>query len=293
MSRSEARRLFRRCLRGNVSGSPANGFVIPVHTAARVVGCPGGLFLEEADGPNAAVAAEIEPVQRPARNANQVSGFNFDRYNRALRRMNVEQPTPSDNVTNLVFIVRMFDVEFCQHLVQPRSICVHVDPVRRDVAALTLELFYLLAVSAQHLVCRSIRRQFGRRLPAFVVDANPCEVVAHLAVFAERTVLIGDSKDSHGVKLPSSASAGITHFVQRRSEPALPSGTPEFQHGAWLPASPHPKYKAHAPSKEIRGCRGLPAGFLKHERSARPCPANFRESAATRGACGYERLPVL
>src|SRR2546427_5896938 len=105
MSRSEARRLFRRCLRGNVSGSPANGFVIPVHTAARVVGCPAGLVLEQPNGANAAVAAEIEPVQRPARNANQVSGFNFDRYNRVLRRMNVAQNTPNGNVTNLVFIL--------------------------------------------------------------------------------------------------------------------------------------------------------------------------------------------
>src|SRR2546428_13542546 len=100
MSRSEARRLFRRCLRGNVSGSPANGFVIPVHTAARVVGGPAGLFLEEADGPNAAVAPEIEPVHRPARHANQGSGFHFDPPNRALPRMNWGRTPPTQNATN-------------------------------------------------------------------------------------------------------------------------------------------------------------------------------------------------
>src|SRR6266849_74390 len=94
----------------------------------------------------------------------------------------------------------------------------------------------------------------------FVVDANPREVIAHLIVFAERTVLIRDSKDSHGNKLPSSAGTAIS-FVQRQSEPALPSGTLGFQHGAWLPASPHPKYKAHAPSEENREYPGLLARF--------------------------------
>src|SRR5258708_35519136 len=182
-------------------------------------------------------------------------------------------------------------VYLCGHRRRPGVIVVRVDHVRRDVAALAFELFYLLAVSAQHLVRRSVRRQFDRRLPAFVVDANPREVVADFAVFAERTVLIGDSEDSHGNQLPSSASAGITRSVQRQSGPALPSGTPEFQHGAWLPASPHPKYKAHALSEENRGCRGSLAEFSTRARPVLSCPVNSQEWEATRGASESDRLP--
>ncbi len=159
----------------------------------------------------------------------------------------MEEPAPGDDVADLVLVVCMFDVEFCQHGIQPGSVCVDVDHIRRDVAALALELFDLLAVGAQHLIRGSIRRQVRRRLPSFIVNADPGEVVAHLVVFAEQTVFVGDSKDSHGNLSPGSGGAGITHSVRRRSEPALPSGTPEFRHGAWLPASPHPKYKAHAP----------------------------------------------
>src|SRR5205814_6954558 len=86
---------------------------------------------------------------------------------------------------------------------------------------------------------------------------------------------------------------GITHSARRRSEPALPSGIPGFQHGAWLPASPHPKYKAHAPSEGNREFPEYRAVFLKRARSARSYPANSQESAATRGACGFERLQAL
>src|SRR5258708_9076722 len=99
----------------------------------------------------------------------------------------------------------MLDVEFCEHRIQPRSIRIDVDHIRRDVATLALELFDLLAVGAQYLIRGSIRRQVGRRFPAFVVYANPREVVSHLAVFAERTIFIGESKDSHDNYLQAQA----------------------------------------------------------------------------------------
>src|SRR2546427_10929122 len=105
MCRSEARRLFRRCSRGNVSGSPANGFVIPVHTAARVVGCPAGLFLEEADGPNDEGAAEDQPGSRPPPKGDQTSGVNLLQYNPALRTFNRGETTPQQNGTDLGFHV--------------------------------------------------------------------------------------------------------------------------------------------------------------------------------------------
>src|SRR5712692_6248147 len=271
---------------------PANGFVIPLHAAARVLRRPAGLVLEQPNGANAAVSAEIEPVQRAARNANQVAGFHFYRHNWALLRVDMEQSAPGDDVADFVLIVAMLDVELCEHRIQPGSVRSDVDHIRGDVATLALELLDLLAAGAQYLIRGSIRRQVARRLPMFVVNANSGEIVAHLVVFAERTVFIGDSKDRHGNLSPGSGTAGITHSVQRRNEPTLPSGTPESQRGAWLPASPHPKYKAHAPSEENHGCRGSLAGFSKRARLIRSCPANSPESAATRGACACERPPA-
>src|SRR5437879_10084928 len=187
----------------------------------------------------------------------------------------------------------MFNIELGEHGVQPGSICVDVDHICGDVATLELELFDLLAVGAQNLLGGSIHRQVCWRFPAFVVNANPGEVITHLALFVERTVFIRDSKDCHGNQLLSSAGAEFTRSARRRSEPALPSGIPEFQRGAWLPASLHPKYKAHAPSEEIHGCRGYPGGSSKRVPPVQPCLANSRESAATRDAYAFERLPVL
>src|SRR5260370_34701354 len=107
MRRSEARRLLRRRLRGNVSGSPANGFVIPVHAAVCIAGRPAGLVLKQADSANPPVPAKIEPVQRAARYANQISSFHFDRCNRPLRRTDVEPTAPGDDVTDFVLILRI------------------------------------------------------------------------------------------------------------------------------------------------------------------------------------------
>src|SRR6266481_6910434 len=219
-------------------------------------------------------------------------GF-LDRDDRALLRMDMKQAAPSDDVADFVLIVRMLDIELREHRIQPGSFRIDVDHIRCDVTTLPLEFLDLLAIGRQYLIRGSIRRQVGRRLPAFVVNANSGEVVSHLIVLAERTVFIGDSKDSHGNLSPGAGSAGITHFVRRRSEPVLPSGTPGFQHGAWLPASSPPKYKAHAPSKENHGCRSFPAGFSKRVLPIQPCPANSRESAAIRDACAFERPPVL
>src|SRR5437588_9589319 len=101
----------------------------------------------------------------------------------------------------------MLNIEFSKHGVQPGSIRVDVDHICGDVATLALELFDLLAIGAQHLLRGSIRRQVRWSLPAFVVNANPGEVIAHLALFAERTVFIRDSKDSYGNQLLSSAGA--------------------------------------------------------------------------------------
>src|SRR6266567_6303870 len=197
MPESEARRLLRRCLRRNVSGAPANGLVIPVHAAVRIMRRPARFFLEQPDRTNAAVPAKIEPVQRPARNANQVAGLHLDRNNRALLRMNMEQASASDDVTDFVLIMGMLDVELCEHRIQPGSIGMDVDHIRRDVTSPALEFLDLSTVGAQDLVRGGIAGQLARGLPAFVLDADSGEVVADLTMFAERTMFIGNLENGH------------------------------------------------------------------------------------------------
>src|SRR5260370_29851214 len=85
----------------------------------------------------------------------------------------------------------------------------------------------------------------------------------------------------------------ITPSARRQRELELPSETPEFQHGAWLPASPHPKYIAHVPSEENRECAGFLSGFSKRFPPAQSCPVNCQESEAIRGAYAFERLRAL
>ena len=111
----------------------------------------------------------------------------------------MEEAPPGDDVADFVLIVRMLDVELREHGIQPGGIGIDVDYIRCDVATLVLELLDLVAVGAQDLIRGSIRREVGRRLPAFVVNANPGEIISHLVVFTERTVFIGDSQDSHGI----------------------------------------------------------------------------------------------
>ena len=143
-------------MRRNVSGPPANGFIIPVHAAACVVGRPAGLVLEQANRANAAVSAKIEPMQGSSRNANQVAGIDFDRDHWTLLRMNMEQASSGNDVTDLILIMRMLNIELGKHGVQPGSIRVDVNHIGGDVAALAFEMLDLFAVSVQNLISRSI-----------------------------------------------------------------------------------------------------------------------------------------
>jgi len=61
-------------------------------------------------------------MQGAARNANQVAGLDLDRHDGTLPRMNMEQPASGNDITDFVFIVRMFNAEFSEHRVQPGSI---------------------------------------------------------------------------------------------------------------------------------------------------------------------------
>src|SRR5437870_6496964 len=152
-----ARRLLCWNLWWNVARPPADRLIASVHAAAGIVRRPAGLLLKQANRPDPTVAAEIKPVERPAGHAYQVASFHLNRHHRSLRRMNVEQPASGDDVTHFVFIMGVFDVELRQHGIEPGSVSVHVNHIRRDIPAPALAFFKLRSVCAQHLLRRSIQ----------------------------------------------------------------------------------------------------------------------------------------
>ena len=50
-----------------------------IDAAVGVVRSPSGGVLKQTDGADATIVAEIEPVQRASRDANQIARFDFDR----------------------------------------------------------------------------------------------------------------------------------------------------------------------------------------------------------------------
>src|SRR5207247_7505987 len=84
--------LLRRGLRRYVRGAPANRLKFAVHGTVGVVGRPAGSILKQSNRTDAPVAAEVKPVQRSARNADQITGLHLDRDHRDLLRVNMEKP---------------------------------------------------------------------------------------------------------------------------------------------------------------------------------------------------------
>src|SRR5215471_9263262 len=82
----------------------AHGLEGGVDPAVRVMRRPAGRILEESDRANSALAAQIEPVARSARDADQVPGPNLDRENASIRRMDVEEAPPFDDEADLVLV---------------------------------------------------------------------------------------------------------------------------------------------------------------------------------------------
>src|SRR4051794_13803239 len=77
-----------RGLPRKIRGTETERLKVRVHAAVGVMRRPTRLVLEETNRTNAAVRAEIEPVMRPLRHANQVARFDLDREHGAGGWMN-------------------------------------------------------------------------------------------------------------------------------------------------------------------------------------------------------------
>src|SRR5207248_1930775 len=184
---------------------------------------------------------------------------------------------------HFIFIMCVLDTELRQHRIQPGSVGVHINHVRRHVSAPPLQFFNLRRVRIQDLLGRRILRQIRGRFPALVLNADSGKVIAHLILLAERSLFIRNSQHRHG-NFSRSSGSRLTRSAPPRNAPELPSKTPESPHAAWLPPSLLPKYKAHALAKGIHEWRASPPAFSKRGWPVPPFPACFPGSAATRGA---------
>src|SRR5688572_8513438 len=93
----EIRLLQTRETGGEIRRAKAERLEALVDTAVGVVRRPPRNILEEPDRPDAALRAQVEPVMRTARYADQIAGFHFDREDRSFERMHVEESTTFDD----------------------------------------------------------------------------------------------------------------------------------------------------------------------------------------------------
>src|SRR5271168_5062976 len=171
-SLAATRALLYRGLRRDIARPPADRLVVSVQTAAGVVRGPAGNILKQTDRANAAITAQIEPMQRAARNTNQIASLDLERDYGTIRRMDMEQSTPGDDVTHLVFIVAMLDVELREHGVEARGIGMYVDDVGGHVSATAFELIHLGCIGVQDLLGRRFGSEAAGEWPALVFDPD-------------------------------------------------------------------------------------------------------------------------
>src|SRR5262245_49920764 len=135
----------------NVGRPKADGLKITVNAAARVIRRPARRVFEQTNGANAAISAEIEPVEKAGRHSDQVACFDLDGDYGAILRMKVIQTTTFNDEAHLVVVVPVLAVEFGQHLIQALCLRFDVDHVRRDVTAALFELLYLGRIRGQNI----------------------------------------------------------------------------------------------------------------------------------------------
>ena len=99
---------------GHVGRTEADRLESLVDAALGVVRRPARRILEQPDRADAAIGAEIEPVMRAARHADQIAGLDFDREDRAARRMDVEQAAAFDDEADLVLVVPVLAIELAR-----------------------------------------------------------------------------------------------------------------------------------------------------------------------------------
>src|SRR5262249_31944909 len=111
--------------------------------------------------------------------------------------MNMKYAATGNDEADFVFIVPVLAIESCQHGFKVRSLWTNVNHVRSHKAAALFQLFYFIAVCGENIFRRCVGFDSVRRLPAFVIDSNACEVGSYGSRSVQGTILIRYSDDGH------------------------------------------------------------------------------------------------
>ena len=98
-----------------VRRAEAHRFKLRFCSAVGVQGCPSRGILKQANRSDLPICAQIEPMPRAAWDANQVSGFHFNRCDGAsVTRMNVKHAVTGENESDFIFIMPVLAAELCR-----------------------------------------------------------------------------------------------------------------------------------------------------------------------------------
>src|SRR5689334_18150327 len=139
-----------------VRGAETRQQEVFVNGAFSVMRRPARSVLKQTNGSDAAIGAEIEPVQRASGNTNQIAGFDFDTKHVSGFGMNMKKPVTSDRESDFVLVVPVLAIKLRQHCVEPGCCGADVDYISSHVAAAIFQLFDFARVSVEDC--------FGRRV---------------------------------------------------------------------------------------------------------------------------------
>src|ERR1035438_10491610 len=131
---------------------------------------PPSRVLKPANGADAAIFAQREPMLCSTRYAEHVAGAYFHRGNPPVQSEKKDAASGEDE-PHLVLVVRMLLIEQGQHGFKIWRRRVHVNDVRRDVPTAPFHLVNLVGISNKHVVGARISRH-PVKTPTLVIDAK-------------------------------------------------------------------------------------------------------------------------
>src|SRR5262245_8193671 len=273
--------------RGNVGSAETQRLKTAVDAARGVMRSPASRVFEQTNGADAAIGAEVEPVQEARRNSDQVARFDLDTHDRAVLRVKVKQPPPFDDEPHLVIVVPVLAVEFGQHLVQAGRLRLDVDYVGCDVAAALFELLYLVGICGENLFRWRVRRDLRGRLPDFINHADARQIAGDRRRLIDGSTFFRDCQNSHNSLLATNAPWRNMCGQPLRAEIQV------SRRGAWLHPRSHPRCKGRARTAGIHARQAASSKYLPVRARVHPYPANCPGSVAAPDACVCAHRPDL
>ena len=169
-----------------------------MHTILEVGGRPAGHVLEETDGTDAAVGAEIKPVPRAQRHTDHVAGTHFDCKHRAINRVDVKHTSSLQNKPHFVLGMGVFAAKPLEHGIEVERVGIDIDHVCRNEASAFFKLINFCRVGRQNGFCWCRRIDAISQRPDLVADVATSQKALHLASIGDPAGFGWDSDNGHG-----------------------------------------------------------------------------------------------